>query len=113
MTADEMRIIDWSSDVCSSDLLRGAARRFPLVGATFTVGALSLAGIVPLSLWVTKDAVLAAALHVSPVLYMVGLVAAAISAVYSVKALWFVRSEERRVGKECGSTFRSRWCAYH
>src|SRR3546814_12542469 len=28
---------------------------------------------------------------------------------------WFAvgRSEERRVGKECGSTCRSRWCPYH
>src|SRR3546814_19223936 len=25
----------------------------------------------------------------------------------------FGRSEERRVGKECGSTCRSRWSAYH
>src|SRR3546814_11745743 len=26
---------------------------------------------------------------------------------------WRGRSEERRVGKECGSTCRSRWSAYH
>src|SRR3546814_14267305 len=25
----------------------------------------------------------------------------------------FLRSEERRVGKECGSTFGSRWSLYH
>jgi NADH-quinone oxidoreductase subunit L len=72
------------------DGLRGAARRFPLVGVTFTVGALSLAGIPPLSLWVTKDAVLATALDRSPALYGVGLAAAAVAAVYSAKALWFV-----------------------
>ncbi|MFD0473668.1 NADH-quinone oxidoreductase subunit L [Nonomuraea thailandensis] len=40
--------------------LRGAARRYPLVGVTFGTGALALAGLPPLSLWVTKDAVLAA-----------------------------------------------------
>src|SRR3546814_16991083 len=28
-------------------------------------------------------------------------------------ALAFLRSEERRVGKECVSTFRSRWSPYH
>src|SRR3546814_13942727 len=28
-------------------------------------------------------------------------------------ACGFYRSEERRVGKECGSTCRSRWYAYH
>src|SRR3546814_14685312 len=27
--------------------------------------------------------------------------------------LWIVRSEERRVGKECVSTFRSRWAPDH
>src|SRR3546814_14795517 len=26
---------------------------------------------------------------------------------------WLMRSEERRVGKECVSTCRSRWSAYH
>jgi NADH-quinone oxidoreductase subunit L len=72
------------------DGLRGAARRFPLVGVTFTVGAASLAGLPPLSLWVSKDAVLAAALDRSPALYVVGLLAAALSAVYSAKAVWYV-----------------------
>src|SRR3546814_13741413 len=27
--------------------------------------------------------------------------------------VFFIRSEERRVGKECGSTCRSRWSPYH
>lgn len=72
------------------DGLRGAARRFPLVGVAFTIGAASLAGLPPLSLWVGKDAVLAAALEQSVVLYVVGLLAAAVSAVYSAKAVWFV-----------------------
>ncbi|MFR9802741.1 proton-conducting transporter membrane subunit [Pseudonocardia sp. RS010] len=78
------------------DRLPGAARRFPLVGAMFTVGALSLAGIPPLSLWVAKDTVLSAALTLTgpaPAavgLYLVGLAGAAVAAVYSAKALWFV-----------------------
>jgi NADH-quinone oxidoreductase subunit L len=71
--------------------LRGAARRFPVVGVAFTVGAASLAGLPPFSLWVTKDAVLAAVLAgEGPALYVVGLVAAVVSAVYSVKAVWYV-----------------------
>ncbi|MFV0132864.1 proton-conducting transporter membrane subunit [Streptomyces sp. HMX87] len=70
--------------------LRGAARSWPLVGAAFTVGALALAGLPPLSLWATKDEVLAAARQDSTALYAVGLAAAAVSAVYSVKALWYV-----------------------
>lgn len=72
------------------DGLRGAARRFPLVGVTFTIGAASLAGLPPLSLWVAKDAVLGAVLERSPLLYAVGLGAAIVSAVYSARAVWFV-----------------------
>ena len=60
--------------------LRGAGRRWRVVGVTATVGALALAGIAPLSLWATKDAVLAGALEVSGLLYAAGLVAAALSA---------------------------------
>lgn len=70
--------------------LRGAARRFPLVGVTFTVGAASLAGLPPLSLWVAKDAVLAAALEHGTALYVVGVAASLVSAVYSAKAVWWV-----------------------
>ncbi len=70
--------------------LRGAARRYPLAGITFTVGAAVLAGLPPGSLWVAKDEVLAAALHRGPALYAAGLAAAVVSAVYSVKAAWYV-----------------------
>ncbi len=74
--------------------LRGAARRYPLVGVTFTLAAASLAGLPPLSLWVTKDEVLAPVLRDSPGLYAVGLAAAVVSAVYSAKAAWFVWQPE-------------------
>ncbi|MCY7326645.1 MAG: NADH-quinone oxidoreductase subunit L [Microbacteriaceae bacterium] len=70
--------------------LRGAARRWPLLGVLFTVGALSLAGIAPLSLWALKDELLAVARETSPVLYIVGLAAAALSAIYSGKVLVIV-----------------------
>ncbi|MEZ5099005.1 MAG: proton-conducting transporter membrane subunit [Thermoleophilia bacterium] len=70
--------------------LQGAARRHPVVGAAFTVGALTLAGLPPASIWVAKDEVLAAALARQPVLYAAGLAAAAVSAAYSARALWFV-----------------------
>ncbi|MEU0112579.1 proton-conducting transporter membrane subunit [Streptomyces bobili] len=70
--------------------LRGAARSYRLVGAAFTVGALTLAGLPPLSLWAAKDEVLAAARAEDSGLYAVGLAAAAVAAVYSVKALWYV-----------------------
>ncbi|MFF0725414.1 proton-conducting transporter membrane subunit [Streptomyces sp. NPDC004134] len=70
--------------------LRGAARRNRIAGAAFTVAALSLAGVPPLSLWAAKDVLLAGALEHSPALYAAGLAAAVISAVYAVKALWYV-----------------------
>ncbi|MEU5837384.1 proton-conducting transporter membrane subunit [Streptomyces diacarni] len=70
--------------------LRGAVRRHPLLGAGFVAGALALAGLPPLSLWVAKDEVLAAARAQSPGLYALGLAAAAVAAGYSVKALWYV-----------------------
>ncbi|MFH9819300.1 proton-conducting transporter membrane subunit [Streptomyces sp. NPDC017230] len=70
--------------------LRGAARRYRLVGGAFVVGALTLAGLPPLSLWAAKDEVLASARADSTGLYAVGLAAAAVAAVYSVKAVHHV-----------------------
>src|SRR3546814_8168771 len=67
-TAYEMRISDWSSDVCSSDLTTPAP----------------------------------SSLYRKPADHPTG------------KTLGtFSRSEERRVGKECVSTCRSRWSTYH
>ncbi|MFE2645659.1 NADH-quinone oxidoreductase subunit L [Streptomyces nigra] len=70
--------------------LQGAARRHRTVGITFSVAALTLAGVPPLALWAAKDVLLAGALEDNTGLYVVGLVGAVISAVYSAKALWFV-----------------------
>lgn len=67
--------------------LAGVARRWLLVGSSASIGLLALAGIAPLSLWATKDAVLAPVREQSPVLYAVGLAAAALSAAYAGKAL--------------------------
>ncbi|MFI7742132.1 NADH-quinone oxidoreductase subunit L [Kocuria rhizosphaericola] len=70
--------------------LRGSGRRWRVVGVSATVGALALAGIAPLSLWATKDAVLAGALETSVWLYAAGLVAAALSAAYAGRVLWTI-----------------------
>jgi NADH-quinone oxidoreductase subunit L len=85
----------WLHALGTKDLhgLRGAAVRAPAVGALAAVGLLSLAGIPPLALWGSKDAVLAAALEHSPLLYAVGLLAAALSAAYAGKALVVVLAE--------------------
>ncbi|MER6913607.1 proton-conducting transporter membrane subunit [Streptomyces sp. NPDC000594] len=76
--------------------LRGAARTDRAVGAVCTVGALSLAGLPPLSLWAAKDVLLAGVLETGAWLYAAGLAAAVLSAVYSVRILWFVWGRPER-----------------
>src|SRR3546814_13123870 len=97
-----MRISDWSSDVCSSDLRSGSdfrirsdlsATLFLEEPETYEGGELTIEdhfGVQQVKL---------AAGHM--VLYPA-------SSLHRVE-----RSEERRVGKECVSTCRSRWSPYH
>src|SRR3546814_5529614 len=90
-TAYEMRISDWSSDVCSSDLetiadvlsRAGYARRSFL--GKWHLGHRSLA-YHPMNFGFTS---------------------------FYGHYNGAIRSEERRVGKECVSTCRSRWSPYH
>src|SRR3546814_5651314 len=93
-TAYEMRISDWSSDVCSSDLILRKER---------------LRGLIPGQ----RDAVIQYADHIvgegEKLLRLMcdagqeGIIAKKADAPYSG------RSEERREGKECVRTCRSRW----
>src|SRR3546814_3152847 len=78
-TAYEMRISDWSSDVCSSDLLRSNPDIFSEL---------------------ERNASSDRRWHVFNM---------ALSDFDGMAS----RSEERRVGKECVSTCRSRWSPYH
>src|SRR3546814_4233884 len=81
-TAYEMRISDWSSDVCSSDLNeRGLHAR---AAAKFV----KLADSFDAAVTVTKDG----------------------TEVCGTSIMGLMRSEERRVGKECVSKCRS-WCS--
>src|SRR3546814_3091587 len=93
-TAYEMRISDWSSDVCSSDL------RFPAVDA---VAAVHL-GVEAADPGIDGR-------RLGPGLGG-DLGAAVVAALLEVPAT-AGRSEERRVGKECVSTCSSRWSPYH
>src|SRR3546814_7826105 len=88
-TAYEMRISDWSSDVCSSDLIARHLERQPLANeyrlARHGRHQQRVHGPV-------------ARLHAE-------------RPMHAQQAA--ERSEERRVGKECVSTCRSRWSPYH
>src|SRR3546814_1609708 len=81
-TAYEVRISDWSSDVCSSDLSPHSSLGMPTTAASTTRS--SASNIPSRSLGKILN---------PPEIIM--------------------RSEERRVGKECVSTCRSRWSPYH
>src|SRR3546814_1788740 len=87
-TAYEMRISDWSSDVCSSDLGVGQHQ------AGFRPGAFLSEG------WVDQYVDRGGG-H-----FRLGLADGR-------DLRPGRRSEERRVGKECVSTCRSRWSPYH
>src|SRR3546814_15674292 len=97
-----MRISDWSSDVCSSDLVRNLGT--PVFPKTLFDAVLDVFG---------EDADILTVRHAeTPV--------ASVLSLYwrgTVMPYWgggtFARSEERRVGNECVSTCRSRWSPYH
>src|SRR3546814_987717 len=93
-TAYEMRISDWSSDVCSSDLGTIETPSFIFCGTKASVK-----GVTPAQLREARtDIILSNTYHLM------------IQPGAEVVAR---RSEERRVGKECVSTCRSRWSPYH
>ncbi len=91
----------WLSALGTKQLagLRGTVHRWPVVRVAASVALLALAGVPPLSLWATKDLVLAAALEQSPALYVVGLLGAAASAAYAgtaLRVLWAPVGEDER-----------------
>src|SRR3546814_9763595 len=98
-TAYEMRISDWSSDVCSSDLSPTARSRALVTGATRpgTVAGEFIRNVALFKSFMVSHTYL----HMSRMMAQRGLAGKA------------KRSEERRVGKECVSTCRSRWSPYH
>src|SRR3546814_15943709 len=95
-----MRISDWSSDVCSSDLFGLFVSPIGWAGL-FLVAVAMLFILIFFSVW-PSDA---------PVVdYKEDMPNRA--GVQRLDSL-LVRSEERRVGKECVSTCRSAWSPYH
>src|SRR3546814_17499833 len=127
-----MRISDWSSDVCSSDLCHqiGHKIRPPLI-LVLHVGPLGLYSL--LCGGHAVDAAAGKGNHRDWGKQCIGKTAVGhfflrLECCSSVQCLQnkrliagpqqsschiFIRSEERRVGKECVSTCRSRWSPYH
>src|SRR3546814_11180572 len=93
-----MRISDWSSDVCSSDLDQ-AADRDAMPGDRRLQRMIVRTETRP---FVDRQSVHPGEPRPSPPVGRVGGLAP-----------FDMRSEERRVGKECVSTGRSRWSPYH
>src|SRR3546814_8777121 len=97
-TAYEMRISDWSSDVCSSDLLGD-----PELAYACEKGLKSVATRRHRSSIAVAD--LRSGLDDRFAQHFLSL--------RRRHAGLSLRSEERRVGKECVRTCRSRWSSYH
>src|SRR3546814_16890659 len=102
-----MRISDWSSDVCSSDL-KAARSRFRLPVLSPDDFPLIKAGELPIAFEMPAE----------KLSKMFGSARYAISTEetrYYLNGIFFnvlERSEERSVGKECVSTCRYRWSPY-
>src|SRR3546814_14824194 len=116
-----MRISDWSSDVCSSDLHVGEAEgNAELLVAHFEAPELVLQHDGHLAGVALAQRVRNLAVEMIGAEGDVEMVAAGQAVLRDVDkrpahhtAQGVFRSEERRVGKECVSTCRSRWSPYH
>src|SRR3546814_15551346 len=119
-TAYEMRISDWSSDVCSSDLKDHILERY-LNTVYFGRGAYGVEAAA--RIYFDSSA---SKLTVEQAALLIGLLRSPATAdpnehmdvamkrrAVVLKDLVATRSEERRVGKECVSTCRSRGSPYH
>src|SRR3546814_21158441 len=132
-----MRISDWSSDVCSSDLeainlVAQAWGRSQLKPGDEIIGSgmEHHSNIVP---WQLACEATGAVLKVIPItdsgelrlddyralltertrLVAIAHISNALGTINPVAAMVRLRSDERRVGNECVSTCRSRWSPYH
>src|SRR3546814_14737342 len=96
-----MRISDWSSDVCSSDLAT-------ILSAQCTDKRVNMVTPALFARFPTPEALAAAdPEEVEEIIRSTGFFRAKTRSL-----LGMARSEERRVGKECVSTCRSRWSPY-
>src|SRR3546814_3407627 len=105
-TAYGMRISDWSSDVCSSDLT-GVQVTVDVGGSGGAAGGGGAVTVQANNASISTAGIKSAGLIVQSIGGGGGTGGNAVGT--SLGALFDVRSAERRVGTECGSTCRSRW----
>src|SRR3546814_17559451 len=106
-----MRISDWSSDVCSSDLIYLTAKSFESNDATVYMVdqsglfANKVANTGSVTFLAASDDIVAEKERI--------LTEEGKKFLLVIPADVYTRSEERRDGKECVSTCRCRWSPYH
>src|SRR3546814_20433889 len=98
-----MRISDWSSDVCSSDLANAGTDESKKLYCIYVAIGQKRSTVAQIVRQLEENG----AMEYSIV------VAATASEPAPLQFLAPYRSEERRVGKECVSTCRSRWSPFH
>src|SRR3546814_19175351 len=103
-----MRISDWSSDVCSSDLRTDVTdwNLGDILDAFEPVMPKDAPALIHGDRIITWPEMSGRSNNVARALRQRG-------AGNGAKVAFYMRSEERRVGKECVSTCRSRWSPYH
>src|SRR3546814_13087609 len=99
-----MRISDWSSDVCSSDLSHIIVNREQEEALSEKLGDPA---------YFAQELVAGPIEYATHVLFKGGRIVCSLDIEYGFDTDIPVRSEERRVGKECVSTCRSRWSPCH
>src|SRR3546814_12232867 len=113
-----MRISDWSSDVCSSDLLPGLVSGVCVMASALRLRLAQCMRSIPGDRLQTVEAIQQDGLPCYAFQFVRGDALTCVpggSQAFCVRpvVLAQMRSEERRVGKECVSTGRSRWWPYH
>src|SRR3546814_11133125 len=114
-----MRISDWSSDVCSSDLIDAVGAGEAAIASPQMLESRAVDTDLACGVVCGQDALFAVTektvryLQIASPQANTCAIGVRYTHVLKDDAVHSSRSEERRVGKECVSTCRSRWRPYH